>query len=101
MSQTINDIAETAPRYALPDVTAKRKRVTARSAAGVSERARQAIQTGQLVGLLHRIANGEKKVEPHQVTAAIALLRKVLPDLQATMVSGDPQLPITIITRLE
>jgi len=59
------------------------------------------IKTGVLIGLLHRIASGEKQVEPHQVTAAIALLRKVLPDLQATAVSGEVQLPVTIITRLE
>ena len=53
-----------------------------------------------LVARLQRIANGEQD-EPYQVTAAIALLRKVLPDLQATMISGDPQLPLTIITRAE
>lgn len=59
------------------------------------------IQTGMLCSLLQRIASGEKEAEPHQVTAALGLLRKVLPDLQATLLSGDPNMPITIITRAE
>jgi hypothetical protein len=65
------------------------------------ERARAAIKTGALIKMLTDTANGVKQVEPHQVTAAVALLRKVLPDLQATLLSGDPQLPLTIITRAE
>jgi hypothetical protein len=67
----------------------------------VPERVRAQIKTAQLVKMLTDTANGVKQVEPHQVTAAIALLRKVLPDLQATLLSGDPQLPLTIITRME
>jgi hypothetical protein len=54
-----------------------------------------------LVRLLHNVADGKKQVEPHQVTAAVALLRKVMPDLQATLIGGDPALPITIVTRME
>jgi hypothetical protein len=65
------------------------------------ERVRAQIKTAQLVKMLTDTANGVKQVEPHQVTAAVALLRKVLPDLQATLLSGDPQLPLTIITRAE
>jgi hypothetical protein len=65
------------------------------------ERARAAIKTGALIKMLTDTANGTKQVEPHQVTAAVALLRKVLPDLQATLLSGDPNLPLTIITRAE
>jgi len=65
------------------------------------ERVRASIKTGMLVTLLEDFASGKKECEPHQITAAVALLRKVLPDLQATMISGDPQLPLTIITRCE
>jgi len=67
----------------------------------VPERVRTQIKTALLVTRLHKIACGEVEAEPHQVTAALGLLRKVLPDLQATLISGDPQLPLTIITRAE
>lgn len=82
-------------------IAGPRKRAGGRPAGYVTpERARQLIKTSMLVARLQRIANGEP-AEPYQVTAAIALLRKVLPDLQATMISGDPQLPLTIIMRDE
>jgi len=68
---------------------------------GMPERVRLSIKTGMLVSMLEDIATGKKPAESHQVTAAVALLRKVLPDLQATMISGDPNLPLTIITRAE
>jgi hypothetical protein len=65
-----------------------------------AERARMHIKALSLVRLLHKVADGKKQVEPHQVTAAVALLRKVMPDLQATLIGGDPARPITIITRM-
>ncbi len=68
---------------------------------GTSERVRQSIRAGMLVKTLQDIADGKKDAQAHQVTAALGLLRKVLPDLQATLISGDPQLPLTIITRLD
>jgi hypothetical protein len=66
-----------------------------------AERVRQSIKAGMLVKTLQDIADGKKDAQAHQVTAALGLLRKVLPDLQATLISGDPQLPLTIITRLD
>jgi hypothetical protein len=67
----------------------------------VPERVRTQIKTALLVTRLHKIACGEVKAEPHQVTAAVALLRKVLPDLQATLITGDQNVALTIITRAE
>ncbi len=66
-----------------------------------AERVRATIKAAMLVQMLQDTANGTKKVEPHQVTAALGLLRKVLPDLQATLLSIDPQSQLTIIMRDE
>jgi hypothetical protein len=83
-------------------VPGKRTGRVMRSAERISpERARMMIQTGMLISELEAIGTGKKEAESHQVTALVALLRKTLPDLQATMISGDPNLPLTIITRAE
>lgn len=59
-----------------------------------TERSRNAIATTQIIKRLNAFVIGEedengKKVEmqPHQVTAALGLLKKVIPDLQS--VEGD------------
>lgn len=39
--------------------------------------------------------------EPSQVTAALGLLKKYKPDLQAITISGDDERPLRIITRAE
>lgn len=50
-----------------------------------SERSRSAIATTQIIKRLNSFVLGEKdvKMTPHQITAAIALLKKTLPDLQS------------------
>jgi hypothetical protein len=53
------------------------------------ERTRQKIQSSQVVSRLISFVNGELELAPHQVTAAIALMRKCLPDLTASEVKGD------------
>ena len=45
------------------------------------EKSRAKIQNGMLTKRLILYVNGKIKLEPAQVTAAVALLRKVLPDL--------------------
>jgi hypothetical protein len=99
----INEIStQPAGTKPLPVVAGRRSRPRTRSEMGKqsAERTRAMIQSGMLISLLQRIATGEKEAQPHQVTAALGLLRKVLPDLQATLLSGDPQLPITVSVRL-
>lgn len=49
---------------------------------------REKIKTSQLINRLEKIANGEVKAEPHQVTAALGLLKKTLPDLSAVAVNN-------------
>jgi hypothetical protein len=65
------------------------------------ERAREAIKSGQLIALLNEFASGKRECAPHQVTAALGLLRKAVPDLQSVTLAGDANAPLTIITRLE
>lgn len=59
---------------------------------------RERIQTTQLVKRLTGHALGELRVEmsPSQVTAALGLLKKILPDLQATTIAGDPNAPLKL-----
>jgi hypothetical protein len=50
---------------------------------------REKIQTSQLVNRLNAFVNGEIELTPHQVTAALGLIRKTMPDLAAMEHSGD------------
>jgi hypothetical protein len=52
------------------------------------ERTRAKIQTSQIINRLNSFVNGEVKMEPAQVTAALGLLKKTIPDLSATQLSG-------------
>lgn len=45
---------------------------------------RQKIQASMLINRLTDFVNGQVEMAPHQVTAALGLLRKVAPDLAAT-----------------
>jgi len=58
---------------------------------------REKIQTTMLINRLENFVKGEIKMEPHQVTAALGLLKKTLPDLASTQVSGDPEKPIKYV----
>jgi hypothetical protein len=55
---------------------------------------RKRIQGGLMVGCLQDHALGKKEMTATQVTAALGLLRKVVPDLTATTLSGDPDHPL-------
>jgi hypothetical protein len=53
------------------------------------EKTRKKIQTSMITNRLIDYVNGQIKLEPAQVTAAIALMRKCLPDLVATEVKSE------------
>ena len=56
---------------------------------------RKKIQASQLINRLQLHVNSDKPVmDPSQVNAANILLRKVIPDLSATTLSGNPDQPI-------
>ncbi len=48
---------------------------------------RAKIQAAQIINRLHGCVMGEIEMAPHQVTAALGLLKKTLPDLGAVSVN--------------
>jgi hypothetical protein len=56
------------------------------------------IQIALLINRLHDIGLGKVEGSQVSVNAAIALLRKALPDLQAHQIGGDAENPITVRT---
>lgn len=55
---------------------------------------RDKIQCSMLINRLESYVKGEIKLEPAQVTAALGLLKKNLPDAQAITISGDKDNPL-------
>lgn len=51
---------------------------------------RDRIKTSMLINRLESFVNGKVEMEPAQVTAALGLLRKTLPDLSSTALT-DPE----------
>jgi hypothetical protein len=52
------------------------------------EEVRQKIQTSQLINRLNSFVQGKIELSPHQVSAALGLIRKTMPDLSAVAHSG-------------
>ena len=61
---------------------------------------RQKIQTSQLVNRLTDHVNGNVELSASQVTAALGLLKKSLPDLANVQHSGDKDQPIKTIMEI-
>ena len=59
---------------------------------------RRKIKTSQLVNRLNSFVQGKIHMEPHQVTAALGLIKKTMPDLSAVDAThhGDRANPIVI-----
>lgn len=59
---------------------------------------REKIRTSQLINRLHDFIDGKVELSPHQVTAALGLIKKTMPDLAAidAKVYGDPNAPVTL-----
>ena len=63
--------------------------MAARKSLTHDETARKNIQTSQLINRLTKFVNGEVEMTPPQVTAALGLLRKSLPDLASIQHEGE------------
>lgn len=61
-----------------------------------SELTRQRIKTSMLLNRLQGLVNGEVEMPPHAVTAALGLLKKVVPDLQSVQVTGADGGPVQL-----
>ena len=59
------------------------------------------IQNSNILKVLLEHVEGKREMSATQVTAGIALLKKVMPDLQSIEHSGDPENPIETVTRIE
>lgn len=66
-----------------------------------TEEVRQKIKASQLINRLQDHIFSEVDMTKTQVSAALGLLKKVVPDLQAMQVSGDADNPLTVISRIE
>ncbi len=62
--------------------------MAARKTKRLSDEHRLKIQTSQLINRLTNFVNGEVELTAPQVTAALGLLKKALPDLAATELTG-------------
>ena len=60
----------------------------------MSHEHRAKIQNSNILNALIAHAEGEREMSPSQVTAALGLLKKALPDLQAVEHSSDPDRPM-------
>lgn len=68
--------------------------MAARKTKHLSDEHRLKIQTSQLINRLTNFINGEVELTAPQVTAALGLLKKALPDLQAVELTGDEDNPV-------
>ena len=62
----------------------------------MSDEHRTKIANSQILKCLIEHASGERDMSASQVSAGLGLLRKVLPDLQSTQITGDEGGPIGI-----
>ncbi len=62
----------------------------------MSDEHRVKIQNSNILNALVEHVEGKREMSSTQVTAAVALMKKVLPDLQATQISGDAENPLVI-----
>ena len=68
-----------------------------RPAFRMSDEHRTKIQNSKILSHLIEHIEGERKMSQTQVTAAIALLKKTLPDLAAVQISGDADSPVKMV----
>jgi hypothetical protein len=68
--------------------------MAARKSKFLTDEHRLKIKTSMLINRLNEYVNGDVKMEAAQVSAALGLLKKVLPDLQSTELSGDAENPL-------
>ena len=62
---------------------------------------RETIKGSQLVNSLQKHINGDLEMRPSQVTAALGLLKKIIPDLAVTQITGDDENPLRVVSKVE
>jgi hypothetical protein len=67
----------------------------------MSDEHRVKIQNSNILSALIAHACGEREMSATQVSAGLGLLKKVMPDLAATQISGDEDNPLNMIHKIE
>jgi hypothetical protein len=67
----------------------------------MSDEHRVKIQNSNILNALIEHATGEREMSATQVSAGLGLLKKIMPDLAATQISGDADNPIDVLHRIE
>jgi len=67
----------------------------------MSDEHRVKIQNSNILSALIAHACGEREMSATQVSAGLGLLKKVMPDLAATQISGDEDSPLNMIHKIE
>ncbi len=62
---------------------------------------RDKIKKSNILNALIEHVEGKREMSATQVTAGLGLLKKCLPDLQSVELTGDPDAPISMVTRIE
>ncbi|NCD17850.1 MAG: hypothetical protein EOL91_11190 [Actinobacteria bacterium] len=75
--------------------------MAARKTKHLSAEWRQKIQTSMLINRLSDFVKGDVEMSAPQVTAALGLLKKSLPDLQAVQLSGDEDNPVAVLGSID
>jgi hypothetical protein len=65
-----------------------------------SDKTRERIKTSMLINRLTSFVEGSVELNPAQVTAALGLMKKTLPDLTTTTIEGGDN-PLKTTTRIE
>ncbi|MBR1122119.1 hypothetical protein JQ628_11390 [Bradyrhizobium lablabi] len=66
----------------------------------MSDEHRVKIQNSNILSALIAHACGEREMSATQVSAGLGLLKKVMPDLAATQISGDDENPLNVIHKI-
>jgi hypothetical protein len=67
----------------------------------MSEEHRVKIQNSNILNALIEHACGEREMSATQVSAGLGLLKKCMPDLAATQISGDEENPVNLVHKIE
>lgn len=67
----------------------------------MSQEHRLKIANSNILNVLLQHVKGEREMSATQVTAGLGLLKKVFPDLQSIELSGDPESPVEVVSRIE
>ena len=67
----------------------------------MSDEHRVKIKNSNILNALVEHVEGNREMSATQVSAGLGLLRKVMPDLAATQITGDEDSPLSVIHRIE